>query len=136
MDASEVSRFRDCVVPSSGRFWSASICRRFQSGEHICTAEKLFRQAQQSLCALAILSIHEHQGAVVRFSNLTAQWQPNAGAVWLRGKERNEEIGGVHNAGTFVFNKDLKAISFLTPPKCDISMGFKRGINCVVQQID
>ena len=57
-------------------------------------------------------------------------------AVGLRGKERNEEIGGVHDAGTFVFNKDLNAISFLTPAKRDVSMCFKRGINSVVHQID
>ena len=33
---------------------------------------KLFRQAEQSLRALAIFSIHEHQRAVVRLGNLTA----------------------------------------------------------------
>src|SRR5438477_9910175 len=96
----------------------------------------LARQTQQSLRALAILSIHEHQSSVVGFSNLTAQWQTNPRALGLRGKERNEEISGVHDPGTVVFNKDLNAISFLTPPERDVSMRFKRGINGVVHQID
>src|SRR6266404_6883882 len=97
--------------------------------EHVRAPQKLFRQAQQSLRALAILSIHEHQGSVMSFSNLTAQWQTNPRALGLRGKERNEEISGVHDPGTVVFNKDLNAISFLTPPERDVSMRFKRGIN-------
>jgi hypothetical protein len=88
------------------------------------------------LRALAILSIHEHQSSVVGFSNLTAQWETNPRALGLRGKEWNEEISGIHDPGTVVFNKDLNAISFLTPPERDVSMRFKRGINGVVHQID
>jgi hypothetical protein len=88
------------------------------------------------LRALTILSIHEYQSAVVRFGNLTAQWQANAGALRFRGKERNEEIGWVHDPWTFVFNKDLNAISFLTPAERNVPLRFKRGINSVVQQID
>ena len=104
--------------------------------ELVRALQKLFRQAQQSLRALAILSIHEHQSSVVGFSNLTAQWQTNPRALGLRGKERNEEISGVHDAGTFVFNKDLNAGSFFTPRERDVSMRFKRGINGVVHEID
>src|SRR6476659_9716119 len=104
--------------------------------EHVRALQKLFRQTQQSLHALAIVSVHKHQRAVVCFSNLTAQRETNSRAVGLRGKERNEEISGVHDAGTFVFNEDLKAISFLTPSKGDGSMCFKRGINSVVHQVD
>src|SRR5437773_12252117 len=103
---------------------------------HATGLQKLFRQTQQSLCALAILPIHEHQSSVMSFSNLTAQWQTNPRALGLRGKERNEEISGVHDARTVVFNKDLNAISFLAPPKRDVSMRFKRGINGVVHEID
>jgi hypothetical protein len=88
------------------------------------------------LHALAIVSVHEHQSAVVGFGNLTAQWQTNSRPVRLGGKERNEQIGGVHDPGTFVFHKDLNAISFLTPAKRDVSICFKRGINSIVQQID
>ena len=98
--------------------------------------QKLFRQTQQSLRALPIRPIREHQSSVVGFSNLTAQWQTNPRALGLRGKEWNEEISGVHDPGTFVFNKDLNAISFLTPPERDVSMRFKRGVNGVVHQID
>ena len=104
--------------------------------EHVRALQKLFRQAQQSLHALAIVSVHEHQRAVVCFSNLTAQRETNSRTVGLRGKERNEEICGVHDAGTFVFHKDLNAISFLMPAKRDVSLCFKRGINSVVHQID
>ena len=104
--------------------------------EHVRALQKLFRQAQQSLRALALLSIHEHQSSVVGFSDLTAQWQTNPRALGLRRKEWNEEISGVHDAGTFVFNKDLNAISFLTPSGRDVSMRFKRGIHSVVHQID
>src|SRR5207247_6548594 len=103
---------------------------------HATGLQKLFRQTQQSLCALAILPIHEHQSSVVGFSNLTAQWQTNPRALGLRGKEWNEEISGVHDPGTFVFDKDLNAISFLTPPERDVSVRFKRGISRVVHQID
>src|SRR5437773_12253837 len=103
---------------------------------HATGLQKLFRQTQQSLCALAILPIHEHQSSVVRFSNLTAQWQTNPRALGLCGKEWNEEISGVHDPGTVVFNEDLDAISFLTPSKRDVSMRFKRGVNSVVHQID
>src|SRR4051812_10708958 len=94
------------------------------------------RQAQQSLHALAILSVHEHQGAVVRFGNLTAQRETDSGALRLGRKERNKKIGGVHDAGSFVFNKNLNAICFLTPAKRDVSMCFKGGINGVVHQVD
>ena len=70
------------------------------------------------------------------FGNLTAQRETNSRAVGLGGKERNEEIGGVHYAGTFVFHKDLNAISFLTPAKRDVSLCFKRGIHSVMHQVD
>src|SRR5215510_16116483 len=103
--------------------------------ERVRALEELFRKTQQSLCALAILSVHEHQSAIVRFGNLTAQWQPYAGAVRFRGKKRNEQIGGIHDAGTFVFNKDLDTISFLAPAKRNVAMCFKCGIDGVVQQI-
>jgi len=104
--------------------------------EHVRALQKLFRKPQQSLCALAILSIHEHQSSVVSFSNLTAQWQANPRALGFRGKEGNEQISGVHDPGTFVFNEDLNAISFLTPPERYVSVRFKRGVNGVVHQID
>ena len=72
----------------------------------------------------------------MRFGNLTTQRQTNSGAVGLCGKERNEEIGGIHDTGTVVFNQDLNAIAFLTPPKRDVSMRLKRGIHSIVHQID
>ena len=97
---------------------------------------KLARQTQQSFHSLAIFSIHEDQRAVMRFGNLTAQWETNSRALRFCGKEGNEEIGGVHDAGTFVFDKDLNAISFLAPAKRNVSMCFKRGVNSVVHQID
>src|SRR6188768_562443 len=89
------------------------------------------RQTQQRLHALTIFSVHEHQSAVVSFGNLTAQRETNSRAFGLRGKKRNEKISGVHDAGTFVFNKDLNAISFLPPAKCDVSMCFERGVNSI-----
>src|SRR5262249_48891008 len=98
--------------------------------------EKLLGQAQQSLRALAIFSIHERQSAVMRFGNLAAQWQPDPGTFLFRGKKRNEEISWIHDARTFVFNDDLHAISFLAPANRDVSAHFQRGINSVVQQID
>src|SRR4029453_14104980 len=122
--------------PNFGTLLECGHTSALSKREHVRAPEKLFRQAQQSLRALAILSIHEHQSAVVRFSNLTAQWQSNSGAFRFRGKERNEEIGGGHDAGTFLFNKDLDAISFLTPTERDVSVRFNRGINSVVQKID
>src|SRR5262249_51985357 len=72
----------------------------------------------------------------MRFGNLTAQWQANPRTRGLRGKERNEEISGVHDARTFVFNEDLDAISFLTPAKRNVAVCFESGINSVVQEID
>src|SRR5215471_7349818 len=72
----------------------------------------------------------------MRFGNLTAQWQANPRTRGLSSKERNEEIGGVHDARTFVFNEDLDAISSLTPAKCNVAVCFESGINSVVQEID
>ena len=51
----------------------------------------------------------------------------------------NARVGGAVNpryTGTFVFDKDLNAISFLAPAKRDVSMCFKSSINSVVHQID
>jgi hypothetical protein len=39
--------------------------------ERVRALERLFRQAQQSLRALAALSVHKHKCSVMRFGNLT-----------------------------------------------------------------
>src|SRR5439155_12493583 len=124
-----VDRFQ--ALPEVIRSWDSSVPKLGR-----CQGQTLTWQAQQSLRALAIRSIHEHQSSVVGFSNLTAQWQTNSRAVGLCCKKRNEKIGRVHNARTFVFNKNLNATCFLAPTKRDVSMRFKRGINSVVHQID
>src|SRR3954470_2880615 len=113
-------RFRDYVVPDLG---SEAL-------------PELLRQAPQSLRAVTVLTVHEHERSVMRFGDLTTQRQTNSRPLGFCGEKRDEKIGGVHNTMAFIFNEDLNAIRFLTPAEPDVSMRFKRGINSVVHQID
>ena len=96
----------------------------------------LFRQAQQRFATAAAFAIHQGQGTAVRFRDLPAQSQPDSRTARLRGEERHEEIGRVHDALPFVLHVKLDAIRNLAPANDDPAARFKRSIHRVVQNID
>src|SRR5438876_6451320 len=72
----------------------------------------------------------------MRFCNLPAERQSDAGAAWLRGEEWNEQICRVHNPLAFITNDHFDAIAGFAPENCDRSLRLERGIDRIVHEIN
>ena len=76
-------------------------------------------QAQPSAAASAIGTVLEGQAAAVRFRDLPAQDQADAGASRFRRKEWDEEIGARGQAWPLVADQHLAAVGSARPADLD-----------------
>src|SRR5262245_23797220 len=96
----------------SHRFWSTRWARRevrhlkwrIPSGSKQLSAFSSRQRKQQTrlTAVLAISAVLQSESAAVRFGDLPAQHQSDAGAAGFGGEERHEQIGSAGQTGAFI----------------------------------
>src|SRR4051812_35369172 len=84
----------------------------------------------------AVVPIFNRDIATVGFDNLAGESETDASATLLGGEERHEQVGTVHDAGTFVAHEDVHPMSIAFPAHRDRARGFERGVHGILHQVD
>jgi hypothetical protein len=72
----------------------------------------------------------------MRFGDLAAKNETNAGTTRLCREERNEEVCGVGNSGTFVEYRDFQIGTVPRPSNLHPASRFMCRVGCVVDEVD
>src|SRR5262245_26472874 len=82
-------------------------CDQMREARWILRSSRRGRQPQARFAATHAGAIRDRQGAAVRLRDLAAEHETDPRPSRLRGEKRNEEIGGIGEAGSLVADRDL-----------------------------
>src|SRR5271156_4141454 len=81
-------------------------------------------------------AIFKRQRTTVRFGNLPAEHEPDAGAAGLRREKRDEKIRGIRDARAIVLHPNIDVIIFVIPSDANTAAGFERSVHSIAEKID
>ncbi len=72
----------------------------------------------------------------MRFRDLPAERQSDAGTAGLGGEKGNKQICRIQDPLSFITNDHFDAVARFAPSNLHRSLGFERGVDCIVHEIN
>src|SRR5262245_40115122 len=72
----------------------------------------------------------------MRLGNLAAEDKADAGSAGFGREERNEQVCGICQTGTFVLDPYIDVTQYECPTGGDMSAGLESGVNSIADQVD
>ncbi len=94
------------------------------------------RQPQIGAAAAPIGPILQRQRSAVRFGDLAAEDEADAGSARLCREERHEQVRGIRQARSLIVDPELEAAALALPADGDAAAGLQRRVRRVVHEVD
>src|SRR5258706_11494137 len=102
--------------------------------------ESLKGHTKAGATPLAIVAVFQKEAAAVRFRDLSAQYETNAGTARFRGEEGHEQVSGVRQPGPFIldpqFHRGWNRPCQPLPSDCHAAAGFTHGVDGIPNEVD